>query len=342
MNIFNYLICFFCIVINQTSYMMEGPVGAEEDYYKILGVAETASTSEITKAYRKLALFFHTDKYEQNKEALAKAGFPDADIAKSRLLQINEAYRILSNLDERANYDATERGYAKVQKKNTDRAKKQFNNAIKHANMLDYRKLELAQSRAEGFLYDSGNDPHDKNYPEMKAISLVAQGILGRKDDSDKPLSPELQGKISNIEQDIESKIKEVGDVDDPYEQLSRLKKLQEGEFYYYALLSPLLRDALITISTQVVKNLFLVGNEQAKNNALELIDNSILYALKSANILGKVVDMKELFDLKFEIEKPAEPEEPEKPEEPTSKDSIFDQLESLRQALEELQNALS
>ena len=33
----------------------------EKDYYKVLGVAETASAKEITKAYRKLARTHHPD-----------------------------------------------------------------------------------------------------------------------------------------------------------------------------------------------------------------------------------------------------------------------------------------
>ena len=64
-----------------------------KDYYAILGVSHSASQSDIKKAYRKLAVLYHPDKN------------PSHD-AKPRFQEINEAYDVLGDADQRAVYDA--------------------------------------------------------------------------------------------------------------------------------------------------------------------------------------------------------------------------------------------
>lgn len=60
-----------------------------KDYYKILGVPPDASDEEIRKAYYRLAHKYHPD----------KGGDPE------KFKEINEAYRILSDKEKRAQYD---------------------------------------------------------------------------------------------------------------------------------------------------------------------------------------------------------------------------------------------
>ncbi len=64
-----------------------------KDYYKILGVSKTATTEEIKKAYRKLAVKYHPDKNPGNKTAEEK--FKEA----------NEANDVLSDPEKRKKYD---------------------------------------------------------------------------------------------------------------------------------------------------------------------------------------------------------------------------------------------
>lgn len=65
----------------------------EEDYYEILGVARDADAETIKKAFRKLALEFHPDRNQGDKES------------EEKFKKINEAYQILSDDQKRRMYD---------------------------------------------------------------------------------------------------------------------------------------------------------------------------------------------------------------------------------------------
>ena len=69
----------------------------EKDYYKVLGVAQTATPKEITKAYRKLARENHPD---------AK---PGDDAAEERFKDISAAYDVLNDEAKRTEYDEVRR-----------------------------------------------------------------------------------------------------------------------------------------------------------------------------------------------------------------------------------------
>ena len=65
----------------------------EKDFYKILGVSKDVSDAELKKVYRKLAREFHPDSNQGNPKAEA------------RFKEISEAYSVLSDKDQRAEYD---------------------------------------------------------------------------------------------------------------------------------------------------------------------------------------------------------------------------------------------
>lgn len=69
----------------------------EKNYYKILGVPRTATSKEIKKAYRELALKWHPDKNADNKE-----------MAEKKFQDIGEAYEVLSDKELKAKYDRGE------------------------------------------------------------------------------------------------------------------------------------------------------------------------------------------------------------------------------------------
>lgn len=71
-----------------------------KDYYTILGVATTASQQEIKAAYRKLAMQYHPDRHNGNKE------FEEV------FKEINEAYEVLSDANAKFVYDEYKRNLA--------------------------------------------------------------------------------------------------------------------------------------------------------------------------------------------------------------------------------------
>src|SRR5688500_11386773 len=66
----------------------------EKDYYKVLGVSESASEKEITRAYRKLAKQHHPDAGGGNEE---------------RFKEVSAAYEVLGDAAKRKEYDEVRR-----------------------------------------------------------------------------------------------------------------------------------------------------------------------------------------------------------------------------------------
>ncbi|KAH7341313.1 hypothetical protein B0J17DRAFT_610293 [Rhizoctonia solani] len=73
----------------------DGGAAVETSYYELLEVEEDATQDEIKKAFRKLALIHHPDKNHDNVEEATK-----------KFAQLQQAYEVLSDEQERAWYDS--------------------------------------------------------------------------------------------------------------------------------------------------------------------------------------------------------------------------------------------
>ena len=66
---------------------------SKRDYYKVLGVEQSASAQDIKKAYRRVAMKYHPDRN------------PDDENADEKFKEASEAYEILSDSEKRQAYD---------------------------------------------------------------------------------------------------------------------------------------------------------------------------------------------------------------------------------------------
>lgn len=66
---------------------------ASKDYYGVLGLEKGASDDEIKSAFRKMAVKYHPDRNQGDKEA------------EEKFKEINEAYQVLSDPEKKARYD---------------------------------------------------------------------------------------------------------------------------------------------------------------------------------------------------------------------------------------------
>ena len=74
-----------------------------KDYYKILGVSPDADENTIKSTYRKLARQLHPDVNPGNKDSGEK------------FKEVNEAYQVLSDPEQRKKYDALRAEYQRYQ-----------------------------------------------------------------------------------------------------------------------------------------------------------------------------------------------------------------------------------
>ncbi|XP_059122398.1 dnaJ homolog subfamily B member 2-like [Peromyscus eremicus] len=82
------------------------------NYYKVLGVPQNASSSDIKKAFHQLALQIHPDKNPGDKEA-----------AEERFKQVSEAYHVLSDAKKRKDYHRSRWSHTRGEIRGDDRTR---------------------------------------------------------------------------------------------------------------------------------------------------------------------------------------------------------------------------
>ncbi|HEX8460414.1 MAG TPA: DnaJ domain-containing protein, partial [Segetibacter sp.] len=78
---------------------------ATKDYYKILEITPAATSADIKKSFRRLALQYHPDKNFGNQ------------LYEAKFKEIKEAYEILSDLKQRQEYTNTRHTATETEKK---------------------------------------------------------------------------------------------------------------------------------------------------------------------------------------------------------------------------------
>lgn len=105
-----------------------------KDYYKILGIAKNATADDVKKAYRKLAIKYHPDKNQNNKQA------------EEKFKEINEANEVLSDPEKRKKYDELGENWQFHQQQSTQ----------KNAQDFDWSKWSnTGQQRGSGRQFDN-------------------------------------------------------------------------------------------------------------------------------------------------------------------------------------------
>jgi DnaJ-class molecular chaperone len=74
-------------------------VAKRETFYEVLGVDSKATAKEIRAAYLKLVNEYHPDRHQDN---------PLKELAAQKLVNINQAYQVLSDPKRRAIYDGAD------------------------------------------------------------------------------------------------------------------------------------------------------------------------------------------------------------------------------------------
>ena len=144
------------------------------DYYEVLGVYKSATSDEITKAFRKLSRKYHPDiSSEENAEEIFK--------------RITEAYEVLNNVEKRHDYDLNYEYLKSKKEKNNQGSYHSYN-----SEAGNYKDNNSGASKFEGNdsknkdsyrKSDSQNSDGAKNYTKndinkLKILKIKKQVVI--------------------------------------------------------------------------------------------------------------------------------------------------------------------
>ncbi len=136
-------------------------------YYDILGVAHNASPEEIKQAYRKLAKRYHPD---------VNAGSRESE---EKFKEVQEAYRTLSDVQLRADYDARLSGRKQAQ---SSGKRQEGTSRSAHQPFPGFDPREFEQRFAHFFGFDpkTGNKTTEKNSGSANNGPINTQDLFDR------------------------------------------------------------------------------------------------------------------------------------------------------------------
>lgn len=165
-----------------------------KEYYKLLGVSESASKAEIKKAYRKLARTLHPDLNPNNKEA------------EEKFKKVSEAHDVLTSDEKRAKYDA---GDLNDQQGAYSDRQNQYYYQSQGANEARYQDIFEQMFRGQGGYRQSKMKGEDFIY---KLEISFSDSVLGSEKDITIPPGKKLSVKIpAGIKNEQKLKFKGLG-----------------------------------------------------------------------------------------------------------------------------------
>lgn len=140
------------------------------DYYKILGIDEKATESDIKKAYRKLARKYHPDLNPNDKEA------------EKKFKEINEANEVLSHPENRKKYDKYGKDWQHAEQFEKANQQQQYQRGSQQRSSASFGEEDFSDFFSSMFGGRGGSARSGSNQVKFKGQDFNAELQLDLKD----------------------------------------------------------------------------------------------------------------------------------------------------------------